>query len=194
MQETRSPNYPSAAEHAVLGLASLIILEQHSRLPEVSFFVFFMGGAAIGGVGLIYFMRILIGSTSKNRTAGSPLDRPRIVLSWIIFPAVVVLVLSSAATHWPARIRFYLSKSAFEDIVTKAYEGNTPEGFPRRVGLYWVEAVHYDFNYETQQRAIGLVTGVALIDECGIYYDPNDPSSSHWLTTRIAPCWYLTEW
>jgi len=193
MQEARQPNRPSIGEHLLVGLASLILLEQHSRLPEAAFFVFLLCGGLIAGVGLAYFVRIV-----TQRVGGEPDGRRfaklRTAVSWIVFPVAVALVLSSAATHWPATIRFYLSKSAFEDVLAEVEQGNKPAGFPRRVGLYWVDRIQYDFDYQTEQPITGFVTGVALVDECGIYYNPKNPPSSHWLTTRIAPCWYLTEW
>jgi len=119
----------------------------------------------------------------------------RTVLSWLAFPCAVAIVVSSSATHWPASVRFQLSKPSFDALVSKAFSGERPEGFPCRVGLYWIESVNdLDFNYSTKQGTIGFVTGACLIDECGLYFDQSDPKSSHWLTTRIAPQWYLTEW
>ena len=184
--------YPSRTEHVVAAIATLLMLEQHSRLPEANFFVVVLCGAATLGLGVAYFARL---AKRARHDASSGGVKHRAVLSWLVFPVAITLMLSSAATHWPATIRFYLSKPSFDEVVAQAYNGQEPQGFPRRVGLYWIHYVHdYDFNYDTRQGTIGFVTGVALIDECGIYYDENNPESSHWLTTRIAPCWYLTEW
>jgi len=192
MQEAHPANCPSFVEHAVLAIASLIILEQHSRLPEANFVAVITCGATIVGVTVAYFVRVV---TCTRREANAAPLRPQAVFSWLIVPATIAMLLCSAATHWPATVRFYLSKPSFDELIAQAYRGERPEGFPRRVGLYWVEYVYdVDFNYETRQGTVGFVSGVALIDECGIYYDPGNPTSSHWLTTRIAPRWYLTEW
>ncbi len=51
-----------------------------------------------------------------------------------------------------------------------------------------------DFDYVTRQGTIGFLTGVALIDECGLYHDQTDRQPSRCLTTRIAPQCYVTEW
>ncbi len=179
---------PSAVEHVVAAGATLLILEQHSRLPEANFMAVFLCGVATLGLGVAYFARLALQILGDSRIT------LRSALHWVVLPAAIALMVSSAATHWPARIRFHLSKPSFDELVAQAYTGQEPQGFPRRVGLYWIDCVQGDFNYSTRKGTIGFVTGVALIDECGIYYDQNSPESSHWLTTRIAPCWYLTEW
>jgi hypothetical protein len=168
------------------------MLEQHSRLPEATFYVVILCGAATLGLGVAYFVRL---AHRLRRGLFSDGVKPGAVPGWIVFPAALSLMLSSAATHWPATIRFHLSKPSFDEVVAQVYTGQKPQGFPRRVGLYWIDYVKDDdFNYDTRRGRIGFVTGVALLDECGIYYDEDDPGSSHWLTTRIAPRWYLTEW
>lgn len=179
---------PSLVENVVLVVAVLVLLEQHSRLPEANFFAVIVCGLAIVCVGVTYIARLAITACRGNLS-------PAAAMSWLVLPAAIVVLHSSAITHWPASIRFYFSKSSFEELVTQAQAGNKPADFPRRVGLYWIESIHdYDFNYETGEGTIGFVTGVAVLDECGIEYDHNNPPTSHYLTTRIAPNWYLTEW
>ena len=191
-QESLAAVGSSRFEQVALAIIVLVILEQHSRLPEVNFLAFLVSLVVFVGIGIAYFCR-LPGIVWRLRDAQR--FKMRTILNWLVFPSAVVIVLSSSATHWPASVRFQLSKPSFDTLVSKAFSGERPVGFPRRVGLYWIESVHdLDFNYSTKQGMIGFVTGVSLIDECGIYFDQRDPKSSHSLTTRIAPQWYLTEW
>ena len=177
-------NQPSPFEHVISLCVTLVMLEQHSRLPEASFGAAVLCGLAMLGLGLTHVARLI-----KYRVTC------RSILSWLAFPLAVTLMLSSAVTHWPATVRFYLSKPSFDELISQAFSGQEPKGFPRRVGLYWIDRVNdADFNYADRQGRIGFVTGVALVDECGLCYDESDPKPSHWLTIRIAPRWYLKEW
>ena len=181
------------ADHVVLGIASFLILEQHSRLPEATLLVFLVCIAAIFWAGFSCLVRI--GNSASPKTDNGDTTRPCGFTGWIAFPLAIALLLSSAATHWPASVRFALSRSSFEELVEDAYAGKELGEFPRRVGLYWIEYVYdLEFNYATREGTIGFVTGSCLIDGCGLCYDRRDYESSHWLTTRIAPCWYVTEW
>ena len=192
-----TPRHDASAPHhsrpelLLAVFATSLMLENHSRLPEANFFVVIFCSLATLGLGIAYIARLA--RISQLESTSWP--RRHRLLNWIVFPFAVALMLSSSATHWPAMLRFNLSKSRFEELVEQAYTGHAPQGFPRRVGLFWIDYVQdSEFNYETRGGRIGFVTGVALVDECGIYYDEKDPKSTHWLTTRIAPCWYLTEW
>ncbi len=188
--DTAAPQ-PSVIGVLVVALTTMVILEQHSRLPEANVIVVLFCSLATLGLGVAYLARIANWSKTGYRMEYGP----RGIFNWIAFPAAVTLMLSSVVTHWPAIIRFHFSKPSFEKLVATVYEGQELDGFPRRVGLYWIDEVQdAGFNYETREGTVGFVTGVALIDECGIYYDEQDGRSTHYLTTRIAPHWYLTEW
>ncbi len=179
-------------EQVALAIVVLVVIEQHSRLPELGFLTFLVSLAVLVGLGAVQLGRFA--GIQRRKLLASQFSL-KTILSWLAFPCAVAIVLSSSATHWPASVRFQLSKPSFATVVSKAFSGERPEGFPRRVGLYWIESVYdLDFNYSTKQGTIGFVTGVCLVDDCGIYFDQRDPKSSHWLTTRIAPQWYLTEW
>lgn len=188
--ELHPTHRPSAPEHALASGVAALILEQHSRLPEANFLVVGLASLVVLGLSVAYFVHLVPFLRNKS-FAG----RRTALLRWAVFPAALVLMLSSAVTHWPASIRFYLSKSSFDDLIAQAYRGQKPDGFPRCFGLYWVEGVQDDnFQYESGQGTIGFVTGEALIDPCGLLYDKTNPESSGYLTTRIAPNWYVTEW
>ncbi|MDB5337277.1 MAG: hypothetical protein JWN70_2896 [Planctomycetaceae bacterium] len=194
MPETSSTSGPSMSENLVVLFATLFVLEANSRLPSASFLVIMLGGTAMIGPGLAYLTRIAI-QFARPKADYSKYFKLRSIAKWAVLPAAIALLISSDATHWPAAVRFHFSKSSFQHIVTQGQKGIRPAGFPRRVGWYWIESISdYSFDYRGGQGKLGFVTGTALIDPCGINYDPADPPTSNWLTTRLAPCWYLTEW
>lgn len=193
MSQPDSNRGPLIAEHVVLACTSLLLLEQHSRLPESNLLLLPLCSGVIFVIGASYCGHLMV--AIDDRVTGRTNRVGVGLLKWLVFPVTLALVLSSAVTHWPASVRFALSRSSFEELVSDAYQGKQLDGFPRRVGLYWIEYVYdLEFNYATREGTIGFVTGSCLIDGCGLCYDPRDVESSHWLTTRIAPCWYVTEW
>ncbi|MBX3439103.1 MAG: hypothetical protein KF861_16555 [Planctomycetaceae bacterium] len=140
---------PTLVEHIVLGVASLAILEQHSRQPEATIVLILISGAAFVFVGAASLAH-LVNLTNAHQTSSSPPGLRRWG-RWLIFPTVVALMMLSAVTHWPAIVRFHFSRSSFEELVAKAYNGEPPDGFPRRVGLYWVwYCEDGDFDYEAR--------------------------------------------
>lgn len=190
--ESKPTTRTSLAEHLVAIIVTAIILEQHSRLPEAKFPVLVICCVIVAVLGVKYFSRL----AKHLRRRIRPYDSTSLTIAnWFILPVAIALMLSSAATHWPAKMRFHLSKPSFETLVETASTGDELTGFPRRVGLYWIDYVKDGgFNRETGEGTIGFITGAALIDECGFLYDKANPKDSHWLTTKVAPCWYLTEW
>lgn len=190
--ESRAVVCPLWFEQVTLAIVVLVVIEQHSRLPELGFLTFLVSLAVLVVLGAVQLGRFA--KIQRRKLLASKFSL-KTILSWLAFPCTVAIVLSSSATHWPASVRFQLSRPSFDALVSKAFNGERPRGFPRRVGLYWIESVKdLDFNYSTKQGTIGFVTGACLVDDCGLYFDQSDPKSSHWLTTRIVPQWYLTEW
>lgn len=214
-------SFQAVVEHAVGVSLTILVLENHSRLPEVEGVVFLLLLVAVPALALSYSYRL---ARYLNRPTRAALDTrtssvhvqhgqgvaeisershklPRVtvtkrfVLNWLVLPLCLIIMMTSAATHWTAMIRFYFSRASFEELVAEADMGQMSHGFPRRVGLYWIEDVDlYERNEKTGRRRIGFVTGVVLIDPCGLEYDDAKHPSSHYLTTQIAPCWYITEW
>ena len=183
-------HHPSVSEHLIAAGITALILEQHSRLPEANFLVAALASLVTMALIVAYGFHFV-----EFQRASSMGTHTWALLNWVVLPATVAMMLSSAATHWPASIRFYFSKPSFDELVAEAYRGRELQGFPRRVGLYWIEYVQDDdFQYDSGDGTIGFVTGRALIDECGLLYDRSNPKSSHYLKTQIAPHWYVTEW
>ncbi len=113
--------HPSSTEHVIAAMAVLVMLEQHSRLPEAAFPVVLLCGAATLGLGVAYVVR-LIGRARCN-TSCARLTR-RGLLSWAILPAAIALMWSSAATHFSATIRFSLSNAMIRRPRSVAYTVN----------------------------------------------------------------------
>ena len=188
--ELNPTHHPTAPEHVLAAGIATLILEQHSRLPEANILAVGFASLVMLGLSIAYLFRLA--AFLRNKAASGHRSA---WLNWVVFPATLTLMFSSTATHWPASIRFYFSKSSFDELILQACRGQKLEGFPRRVGLYWIDDVMDDnFQYESGQGTIGFVTGEALIDPCGLLYDKSNPESSGYLTTRIAPQWYVTEW
>lgn len=219
--DDRATSFQAVVEHAVAVSLTVLVLENHSRLPEVQGVVFLPLLVAVPALALSYSYRLAQYLNRPTRTArdthtssvhvqhgqgvaeiserSHKLPRvtvtKRFVLNWLVLPVCLIMMMISAATHWTAMIRFYFSRASFEELVAQAESGQMPHGFPRRVGLYWIEKVKLiDRNEKTGRDRIGFVTGVVLIDSCGLEYDDANLPPSHYLRTRIAPCWYLTEW
>lgn len=187
---SRSWNRPSALEHLLAVAVVILMLEQHSRLPQANWVALGMVSFVVLGLTIAYCVRLVVLLRNKSTAV-----QRKAFLNWMVFPAALVLMFTSAAMHWPASVRFYLSKSSFDSLIAQAQNGQKLEGFPRRVGLYWIDDVKDDnFRYESGEGIIGFVTGEALIDPCGLIYDNTNREGSHYLTTRIAPDWYVTEW
>ncbi len=184
--------HPSFVEHLLAIAMTAVILEQHSRFPETGVMAFFMA--------LLITVALFVAYAIRAPSTREFFERPRSILRWstlhwLVLPAAMLIMIGSACTHWPASVRLSLSQPAFDELVARAERGGKPRGFPRRVGWYWIREVYdLNYNYHTGEGELGFVTGVALIDPCGLCYDRSNHPTSHFLKTRIAPCWYLTEW
>ena len=125
-QESHPATYTSLTEHVVLAIAALIIIEQHSRLPEANFFAVIMCGAAIFGVAVAYFGR-LMARTRKKGDARRP--SLRAALSWLLLPATIALLLSSAATHWPLQFDSISASPVLSNSLRKRITAKDPKAF-----------------------------------------------------------------
>lgn len=187
----QAPTGPYWVEHAVGITTTALMIEQHSRFPEASFLV----------VVLATFVTLWLGSVAISRFR-SLIDRPkfnvprRTFAHLTVFPVAFSIMVTSAMTHWPAMVRFGLSRPSFKHIVSQVHRGELMEdSFPRRIGLYHIKFLMLDeFNSANRSGTIGFSTGTVLADPCGLEYDPKNRPSSHYLTTKIAPKWYVTEW
>ncbi len=168
--------------HGFTGVLTILILEQHSRLPETFVFLSLFCLLAFPVLFIIWALMVRLASRSRR-------------WDWnlLVFPIAVGLTVSSSATHWPAMLRFEFSRKSFEALIEQANRGHELTGFPRRVGLYWIEEVDDTYNPAARTGTILFITGTALIDPCGLRYDPASPESSGYLNTKISPHWYLAE-
>lgn len=195
MQDSRWKYRPTLAENLIIFLAALPILEQHSRLPEMSQAIFILCAVPVGVVIVVWIVRVGL-MTVKSSAPGEDDDlTPGLTAAWLTIPAITLLLLFSALTHWPASVRFHFSRDAFEQAVENIFENKGTGEFPRWMGLYYIEGIHdSDFDYAHKTGTIGFVTDRSSAGEYGLYYDPANLPPRHPLTTRISKYWYLEKW
>lgn len=62
-------------------------------------------------------------------------------LRWIVTPLCLLTLCSAMLTCWPMRVRFWLSREAFEVAVRKIEVGADPRSLMGRIGLYRVRSI-----------------------------------------------------
>jgi len=87
------------------------------------------------------------------------------------------------------RLRFALSKHAFEQKVQDIVGGKPSGSVPQRIGLYRVKRIH-----TLEENQIGFETGCSIIDPVGITYNPSNPPPLGRYRMRICRNWYAEEW
>lgn len=113
-------------------------------------------------------------------------DNTRRKLRWAVTPTCVVLLLLALGTEWPMRLRFRLSKPAFEGAVRRHVESDGEFDVSQWVGLYFVESIEPCgpnlICLETERR--GTATGFIHVQE------PPSPKVTVELRSRLSKNWY----
>ena len=123
-KDLRDATEPSLIEH-FWALATLcLIIEQQSRLPEVGVLPAFFATASFLCLGALYVVR----GMKWGRCDASPwaVVSGGAILNWSVLPICLVLIMTGAATHWPARVRFRLSQESLEEAVELVRRGDEP--------------------------------------------------------------------
>ena len=81
-------------------------------------------------------------------------QRPPGTWRWYVLPIAALLTFSARSSYWPMRLRFALSKHAFEQKVRDIVDGKPSGSVPQRIGLYWVKRIH-----KLEENQIGFETG-----------------------------------
>jgi hypothetical protein len=102
---------------------------------------------------------------------------------WVVPPLVVILMFSG---DWPMRLRFAISRPAFERAARAALVGNPP-ATPGWVGSYYVERV-----YAAPEGIVYFQTGYDFADYVGFVYRPEETTAKGY--QRLAPAWYMERW
>lgn len=159
-------------------LVCVILVEQFSKRPLPSLAALIVCGAVLVAAVVYRFF-------AHVKTPNQP-NRYRKMVIALAF----VAVLTSVVFRWPARLRLYVSQPAFNKVMNEMHAGHQPYGYPRWVGLYWVQRV-YDNDYGGD-GPIGFVTGWAH-HEVGLQFG----GGQQFLGSDAIPIghnWYLTEW
>ncbi|UCG32691.1 MAG: hypothetical protein JSU68_13620 [Phycisphaerales bacterium] len=134
-----------------------------------------------------YMGRALTGRNAREQVGAKPARRPRrFVHLWLVAPLCLAVILTSAATRWPLRARFGLSRPALEEAALAHAGGRRTAQCPRWIGLYRVLAIR-----SGGPDVVRFVTGAALHD-CGFAFYPErllipgDPS--------LPAGWCVEEW
>ncbi len=104
-------------------------------------------------------------------------------LRWAIVPICLALIFSAMLTSWPMRLRFELSRGAFEDAVRKLNAGTDPKTLTGRIGLLPVRRI-------TQYGVGGVYfqTGLAGWDRVGLDHCSAD-DGCHFGQLRLNAEW-----
>ena len=104
---------------------------------------------------------------------------------WFIAPVVVALTISLLAIRAPLRLRFGLSRGAFERAATAQPNGagRLPAGW---IGLY---SVHYTW---AEGECVYFATGGRVFDQDGFVYAPSGPPPDGWplTTSSLGGGWH----
>jgi hypothetical protein len=146
------------------------------------------GGPLFAFAVFVDYLGRVLSARDRRREAGPKPTRPgrkRFHL-WLVAPMCAAVILTSAATRWPLRARFALSRPALEEAALACVSGEPTPRCPRWIGLYRVLAIR-----SGGPGVVRLATGAALHD-CGFaFYDggpliPGDP--------QLPPGWCVEEW
>ncbi|QDU79648.1 hypothetical protein Pla110_13590 [Polystyrenella longa] len=166
-----------------------LVLEQHSRYHSATFPVVFLSAFLLIVLSSFYFFTILMRLKRQKEVSWFQLA------SLSAYPLALTIMVSSSLTHWPASVRFFFSRSSFEQVVEEINQGREPEEFPKWIGLFWIDSVTTSgYDLSAKAGSVDFITGFVFWDECGISYTPDLSGRSPNRDFRLAPDWYLVEW
>lgn len=117
-----------------------------------------------------YVARVVAVICDRRRASmdrgGTPL---RNRLRWAVTPLCVAVLVSAAVTRWPMRVRFQLSRDAFERVVRQLETGADPRSQTGRIGLFQVRSIT---RYGT--RGVYFQTGMSGFDRVGLDHCSDD--------------------
>ena len=87
--------------------------------------------------------------------------------NWIGLLLPIAIVLSTFIYNWPLKLRWELSKPAFDATVKVIETGKPAPATPRWIGAYYVYRVDV---YVEQGTFVGFITGDTIGDPCGFEY------------------------
>ena len=106
---------------------------------------------------------------------------------WFCLPVATVLVLIGSASLWPMKLRFALSRTAFERELADYQSGRAWDG-PKWVGWFLVSQLD---TWPGDDR-VCFVVGESVSDPVAICYEPAR-TREHRLHRQISGSWYAAE-
>jgi len=103
---------------------------------------------------------------------------------WCAAPLCLLAVLSAWWFAWPLRVRFDLSKPAFEKAIAQVQTGADPRLLAGSYGSYEVSYVR-----PRKDGSVFFQTGDCFFDSVGFLFAPSD--TPRWKNaTRLGRCWF----
>jgi hypothetical protein len=184
---------PPRRWHSALAIIATIFVVWETSLPSLQVFpltcLFWLGWLLL--VLVVLPLDYLLHAVASWRCLQEPEDLPSRLRTgsrraWATFPLCGLIMLSVWLYPWPALIRFQLSRSAFEDILTsgKACQNQF-------VGLVYVESVE---RFDDEVTFFG--TGWAIFNNHGLLYKPVGKPASDYnpdfvVRRHLGGSWYL---
>ena len=122
LSRRKRPHLPSRWSLWLLGIVLLLWLNEISMPMQ--------GGLLFWGVGLLMLLIILMNYVSRGFTElvdwrdGKRLNTKQHTWRWLALPCFILFMMLSSLSDWPLKLRFYLSKTAFDNAAKKFVSGN----------------------------------------------------------------------
>ncbi len=171
-----------------LGLLQMSVPLWLSAVPGCCFYLL-MAPVWLGLV-VLTFVRAALCYLDRERAGRDAHARGR-VGRWLVAPLCAAVMLTGITYPWPARLRFAMSRPAFERAAQEALQRGKLPG--RWIGLYQVSHI-VRRTYRDGRTHVLFVTGTSIGDPVGIEFDPSPrrlPGRSDEI--QLAPGWYTYE-
>lgn len=104
---------------------------------------------------------------------------------WSALPIGIVLYGSSVSCSWPLRLRFALSRNAFEGALKQVLANQPVSG--------WVGWYHVSYSYCLRDGVVGFIVGMGFVVEpTALCYDPGRPPERRF-NVALGGGWYARE-
>lgn len=151
-------------------------------------FVSLVGAPLWLTIAIVASLRALACWYDRERPTRDYAARPhRSRFRWFVAPICVLLVLLTFVYPWQLKLRFGLSRSAFETALAEQRAGTFTGG--RWVGLYHVKRA-FPAPRKSAPAVVKFETGYSIFDPTGFEFDPSPNHVETFITVRVAPSWY----
>jgi hypothetical protein len=141
--------------------------------------------AWLGGIIVISWLVLFVRALFLTRMRLPRADLAR----WLAVPLAAILCLALVAVHAPFRVRFELSRSAFDQAKTELANG---QSLPINItlGLLPIQDSWVDGDI-----TFFVIPGSGFLDPCGVAYVRGDEhSGDYWLAGNLGDGWHIACW